>query len=204
MKDPELNIKDADEHLATQDLKLGELIKFQTLVVRQPRTDYFHSLCRSIIGQQVSVAAASTIFARFENLTELDPKVVAGLTDEQARSIGLSRQKEGYLKDLASHFVNDPKVYNHLGELEDQEVIAELTEIKGIGVWTAQMFLMFTLGRLDVFAPDDLGLKRAMQKLYGWTHEPSRLEMETKAEEWKPYRTVACWHLWQSLDNAPK
>lgn len=90
-----------------------------------------------------------------------------------------------------------------LGQLSNEEVITELRTIKGIGTWTAQMFLMFTLLRLDVFAPDDLGLKRAMQKLYGWSHEPTTGEMMSTAQSWSPYQTIACWHLWQSLDNKP-
>ncbi|OGL24938.1 hypothetical protein A2884_02505 [Candidatus Saccharibacteria bacterium RIFCSPHIGHO2_01_FULL_48_12] len=189
----------AEKELIKLDPKLGELIKLQTPIVHKPKTNYFHSLCRSIVGQQVSVAAAATIFARLESATDIDPNKIAKLSEEQIKAIGLSRQKAGYLRDLAQHFVDNPKVYNHLGQLHDEQVIAELTAVKGIGTWTAQMFLMFTLVRLDVFAPDDIGLQRAMKELYGWKTTPSYKKLEKTAEQWRPYRTVACWHLWASL-----
>ncbi len=192
-----------ERELMRLDPKLGELIKLQKPIVHKPRTNYFFSLCRSIIGQQVSVAAAATIFGRLEAATDIDPNEVVKLSEKQIKSIGLSRQKAGYIKDLAQHFVDNPEVYNHLGQLSDEEVIADLTVVKGIGVWTAQMFLMFTLVRLDVFAPDDVGLQRAMNNLYGWKSPPNRQKLEQTATKWRPYRTVACWHLWDSLDNKP-
>jgi DNA-3-methyladenine glycosylase II len=200
----EHKIAEAEAELPKLDARLGELIELQKPLLHQPRTNYFFSLCRSIVGQQVSVAAAATIFGRLEAATGLDPKKAVTLTEEQIKAIGLSRQKAGYIKDLAQHFVDNPDVYNHLGKLSDEEVIADLTAVKGIGVWTAQMFLMFTLVRLDVFAPDDVGIQRAMMRLYGWKSQPKKDKLEKTAERWRPYRTVACWHLWQSLDNTPK
>lgn len=196
-------IRLAESQLIILDPKLGQLIELQKPIIHKPRTNYFFSLSRSIVGQQVSVAAASTIFARLDAATSLDPKKVAKLTDKQIKTIGLSRQKTSYIKDLARHFINNPEVYNHLGQLNDEAVIADLTAVKGIGTWTAQMFLMFTLVRLDVFAPDDIGLQRAMKNLYGWKSVPTKQKLEKTAERWRPYRTVACWHLWQSLHNAP-
>lgn len=196
-------IEHAEAELQKLDPILGKLIKKQKLIVRAPRTDYFFSLCRSIIGQQVSVAAATTIFARFEHITEVDPQKVFDLTEVDIKKIGLSRQKASYLHDLAEHFIKNPKVYDHLDSLTDEEVITDLVEVKGIGVWTAQMFLMFTLGRPDVFAPDDVGLQRAMQKLYDWKETPPKSTLIEQAEVWQPYRTVACLHLWHSLDNEP-
>jgi len=199
----EAQIREAEKILVRQDPKLGALIELQKPLVHKPRTNYFYSLTRSIVGQQVSVAAATTIFARLEKATGINPAKIAELSEEQIKAIGLSRQKAGYIKDLAQHFVDNPQVYNHLGQLSDEEVIKDLTEVKGIGVWTAQMFLMFTLVRLDVFAPDDIGLQRAMKQLYGWKAVPSREKLEKNAVQWQPYRTVACWHLWQSLHNEP-
>ena len=193
----------AEKELIKLDPVLGELIKLQSPLVHKPRTNYFFSLCRSIVGQQVSVAAAATIFGRLETATDINPAKIARLSEAQIKAIGLSRQKAGYIKDLAQHFVDNPQVYNHLGQLSDEEVIKDLTEVKGIGVWTAQMFLMFTLVRLDVFAPDDIGLQRALKQLYGWKTVPSKEKLEKTAEAWRPYRTVACWHLWHSLDNEP-
>ncbi len=193
----------AEDALIRLDPVLGALVEAQRPIMHQPQGDYFTALCRSIIAQQVSVAAATTIFARFQAATGLDPRAVRGLTPEQARSLGLSRQKAGYLHDLADHFMTNPAVYDHLDTLSDADAIIELTAVKGIGVWTAQMFLMFSLLRPDVFAPDDAGLQRAMKQLYRWDAIPDKATLVATADRWRPYRTVACWHLWQSLDNAP-
>lgn len=193
----------AEAALARQDPQLGALIAAHGSLYRVRRGTYFGNLARSIIGQQVSVAAAATIFGRFEAATDLEPARVLVLTPDGLRALGLSRAKAGYIQDLAGHFVQDAAVFDHLERLPDAEIVAELTQVKGIGVWTAQMFLMFTLGRLDVFAPDDIGLQRAIVRLYQLPALPSRSELEQFADRWRPYRTVACWHLWHSLDNAP-
>jgi DNA-3-methyladenine glycosylase II len=197
-------IRSAEAALAARDPVLGRLIASQKLKPRIRRTDYFEALSRSIIGQQVSVAAAHAIFGWFQETTGLEPLRVTLLDEAAVKQIGLSRQKAGYVRDLAQHFVHDPAVYNHLENQPDEVIIRELTAVKGIGVWTAQMFMMFTLGRPDIFAPDDVGLQRGMAKLYGWTELPKRRELEAWAERWKPYRTVASLHLWQSLDNVPE
>ena len=196
-------VTEAERALAKLDPVLGALIRSQTLRDRTSRGDYFASLCRSIIGQQVSVAAASAIYKRFAEQTGLKPERVVDLSEAETKTIGLSRQKTSYLKDLAEHFVKDPAVYNHLETQTDEQVIAELTAVKGIGVWTAQMFLMFTLDRPDIFALDDVGLQRAMQRLYGWETLPSKKTLAAHAERWQPYRSVASLHLWQLLDNVP-
>lgn len=193
----------AERSLQKADSKLAVIIKAQKLELPTPRADYFASLARSIIGQQVSVAAARAIAQRFEDTTNMQPSKAAELTEEEAKTIGLSRQKASYIRDLARHFVNNPSVYSHLEALPDDEVIGELTAVKGIGVWTAQMFLMFTLARPDVFAPDDVGLQRAMMKLYGWETLPRRKVLAETALAWQPYRSIASLHLWQSLDNNP-
>ena len=193
----------AEAVLATADPILGKLIESQKLVPRKPRSDYFASLCSSIISQQVSVAAARAIYTRFESITKLDPEIVIGMSDEQVKEVGLSRQKTSYIKDLAGHFHAKPEIYNHLETQDDEAVIEELTAVKGIGRWTAQMFLMFTLVRPDVFAPDDIGLQRAMKELYGWENVPPKKELEATAEKWSPYLSIASLHLWQSLNNEP-
>lgn len=190
--------------LSAQNADMAVLIERNGSISREPRTDYFESLCRSIIGQQISVKAAAAILGRFEEATDMDALRAVALSEEQSRAIGLSGQKHKYIHDLAEHFVRDSMVFDHLDTLSDDDVIAELTKVKGIGVWTAQMFLMFTLVRPDVFAPDDRGLQLAVQKLYGLPSVPPRSELETIAEAWAPYRTVASWHLWHSLDNEPK
>ena len=196
-------IKHAESVLCKQDSVLGVLIRKQKLVTRKRPSDYFAALCRSIVGQQVSVAAASAIFGRLEKITNLEPKLMLALSEEQIKQIGLSKQKTGYITDLARHFADNPEVYSHLETQSDEAVIKELTDVRGIGTWTAQMFLMFTLQRPDIFAPDDAGLQRAMMNLYGWEVLPPKKQLEEKALVWQPYRTVACLHLWQSLDNEP-
>jgi len=195
--------KEAEHELSKFDPVLGSLISRQGTIYREPRRNYFASLARAITGQQLSVSAAATIYKRLEDLTRLDPQNIAMLREEEIKTIGLSRPKARYIQDLAQHFVEDSAVFNHLDTLSDDHVIEELTKIKGIGVWTAQMFLMFTLVRPDVFAPDDVGLQRAIVKLYGLKETPSRSELEATAEKWKPYRTIASWHLWESLHNDP-
>lgn len=196
-------ILEAEVYLTQADPVLGRLIATQTLDSRPLRDDYFTSLCRSIISQQVSVAAANAIFARFQTATNLKPALAAALDEDMVKTIGLSRQKAGYLKDLAQHFVDDPAVYNHLDKQSDDQVVQELTDVKGIGVWTAQMFLMFTLARPDVFAPDDVGLQHAILKLYNLETLPPKKQLAIFAEKWQPYRSVASLHLWHSLDNNP-
>lgn len=199
----EETIKAGESFLTEADPILGAVIRKQKIELSEPRSDYFASLTRSIIGQQVSVAAARAIAGRFLEKTNMEPTKVVALSDEETRAIGLSKQKTGYIRDLAQHFTANPDLYNHLNDLNDEDVIADLTAVKGIGTWTAQMFLMFTLGRPDVFAPDDAGLQRAMMQLYKWDTLPHKKELTIVSEKWRPYRTVACLHLWQSLDAKP-
>jgi DNA-3-methyladenine glycosylase II len=196
-------ITQAEDALIQLDPALGKLIAFQRPLEPRVRRGYFESLCRTIIGQQVSVAAASTIYGRFEQITGLAPERVLALTEAEVKTIGLSRQKASYMHDLAGHFVDRPDVYDHLDQASDEDAIAELTAVKGIGPWSAQMFLIFTLGRPDVFAPDDVGLQQAMKRLYDWAELPPKSELVAAAERWAPYRSVACLHLWRSLDNEP-
>ena len=196
-------LKDAETALIALDPLLGALISRQKVAPLAVPTDYFIALCRSIIGQQVSTAAASAIFGRFQTATDSQPKKVLALDENRVKEIGLSRQKLSYLQDLAGHFYKNSAVYDHLGDQANEQVIDELTAIKGIGEWTAQMFLIFTLHRPDVFAPKDGGLQRAMQNLYGWETIPPAKELEALAFKWSPYRSVASLHLWHSLDNSP-
>jgi DNA-3-methyladenine glycosylase II len=193
----------AEAHLSTIDPVIGKIIQANGTIQHSQRSDYFAALCESIVSQQISVKAAAKIFERFTDATQLRPEHVVALSDEDIKMVGLSGQKARYLHDLAEHFVRDSAVFNHLDTLSNDEVITELTRVKGIGVWTAQMFLMFALVRLDVFAPDDRGIQLAVQKLYSLPTVPARSELELIATKWAPYQTVACWHLWRSLDNEP-
>jgi DNA-3-methyladenine glycosylase II len=189
-----------------KDPKLAALVANSERIVLYKRSDYFVTLCSSIISQQISVKAADSIYRKFvEGIGgELTPAVLLRFTPEQLRELGISNQKAGYLLDIAKHFSKDPEKYEHLDHLSNEEVIAALIHIKGVGRWTAQMFLMFTLGRLDVFAPDDLGLKNAMIRLYNWKGEIDKMKLEKQAAKWSPYQTIAARYLWQSLNNAPK
>lgn len=194
-------LTDAEIALSKIDPLLGELINRHGYIAFGSKRGYFEALSSSIIGQQISVKAAAKIFERFQEVTDLQPQTTAHLSDDEIKTIGLSGQKSRYLRDLAEHFVKDAAVFNHLDSLPDDEVTLELTKVKGIGVWTAQMFLIFTLHRPDVFAPDDRGLQLAAEKLYDRTF--TRSELEQFAEQWSPYRSTACLHLWRSLDNTP-
>jgi DNA-3-methyladenine glycosylase II len=165
------------------------------------RGDFFDALIRSILGQQVSTKAAQAVYnkllSRYNQI--LDPGILRLATQEELREVGISRQKYSYIVDLSEHFIEKQHIFESLDSASDQEVIESLTQIKGIGVWTAQMFLMFTLGRLDVFPIDDLGIRHAMYKLYDLPKDSPRKLLIQKSEPWTPYRSVACWHLWKSL-----
>lgn len=193
----------AELFLIEKDSKLGAVIQTNGHLDLRPQRSEFESLVRSIIGQQISVKAASSIYERFSAVTKLEPSSIAELSEEQIKEVGLSRPKARYLIDLAEHFVKDPEVFNHLESLSDEDVITELTKVKGIGVWTAQMFLMFTLRRPDVFAPADRGLQVSIQNIFSTADSLKPVEYEKIAQAWAPYRSTASLHLWHSLKNEP-
>jgi DNA-3-methyladenine glycosylase II len=162
----------------------------------------FHSLAESILYQQLNGKAAATIFDRFVAVAgdPLTPEGILKLTDEQLRGVGLSKQKSSYLRDLAAKTASGLLDFSRLHEMPDGEVIDHLTQVKGIGVWTAQMFLMFTLRRPDVLPTGDYGVQAAIKKHYRKRKLPKPKEMEKIARRWAPYRSIACWYLWRSLD----
>jgi len=162
----------------------------------------FSSLAESIVYQQLNGKAAATIFQRFAALAgePLTAEGILRLTDEQMRSVGLSKQKAAYLKDLAKKTAVGLLDFARLPDLSDEEVIKHLTQVKGIGVWTAHMFLMFTLKRPDVLPTGDYGVQAAIKKHYKKRKLPKPHIMEKIAKPWAPYRSVACWYLWRSLD----
>jgi DNA-3-methyladenine glycosylase II len=163
--------------------------------------DRFVSLSRAIVGQQLSTAAANTIWRRFETLGPVEPLAVLALEEAQMRGVGLSGAKTRYVRDLAERVASGDLDLDRLDALEDEAVIAEVTRVKGIGRWTAEMFLVFSLERPDVLALDDAGLLRAG----GWALElgrsADRAELAAAGEGWKPYRSVASLYLWASLDR---
>ena len=167
------------------------------------RVDHLSALVRAIIFQQLSTKAASTIHGRFVGLLAdgITAAAIAEVTDEQFRSVGISRQKALYLRDLAGKVSSREVTLDGLEDLDDESVIAALTAVKGIGRWTAEMFLMFRLHRPDVLPVGDLGILTAVQKAYGLRKRPTPDRLRKLGDAWKPYRTVACWYLWRSLDN---
>jgi DNA-3-methyladenine glycosylase II len=169
--------------------------------------DLYGALVRSIVGQQLSVLAARSIFGRlterFGGRTPTPAEVLADDPDELRAAAGLSRAKVGFLRSLAEHVSSGELELDRLTDLPDDEVIAELIAVKGLGVWTAHMFLIFTLAREDVLAVGDLGVRRAAERLFSLPALPSVAELEEIAEPWRPYRSAACRYLWKSLDNAP-
>lgn len=162
----------------------------------------FHSLAEAIVYQQLNGKAAVTIFNRFAALAgePLTPEGILKLTKEQMRSAGLSKQKSAYLRDLAEHTHRGDLDFARLPDLSDEEVIEHLTQVKGIGVWTAHMFLMFSLRRPNVLPVGDFGVRSAIRKHYKKRKMPNPKQMEKIAKSWEPYRSIACWYLWRSLD----
>lgn len=199
-----MNFTAAEHFLIETDPTLGQVIERSGSLLPRPVRGNYEALARSIIGQQISVKAAANIFGRFQEVTGLRPELAVELTSQQIKLIGLSGQKANYLQDLARHFVEDPNIYDHLDTLDDEAVIAELNRVKGVGVWTAQMFLMFTLQRPDIFAPGDRGLQLAIERIYDLPAKASEQQLQTFAKRWQPHRTTASLHLWQSLNNTPK
>jgi len=162
----------------------------------------FSSLAEAIVYQQLNGRAAETIFKRFASLAgdPLTPEGILKLSDEQLRGVGLSKQKSAYLKDLAQKTAAGVLDFSKLPELPDEEVIEHLTQVKGIGVWTAHMFLIFSLRRLNVLPTGDYGVQMALKRHYRKRKLPTPKDMEKIARAWEPYRTVACWYMWRSLD----
>jgi DNA-3-methyladenine glycosylase II len=171
-----------------------------------PALDPFPALVRTITAQQISTKAAATIHGRLIALMPngVAPDALLALTDDQFRQAGLSRQKIGYLRDLASKAESGDLPIGSLHELDDEAVIEAIVKVKGLGRWSAEMFLMFRLRRPDVLPVDDLGIVTAIQRLYGLRKKPKAARIIKIGEAWRPYRTVACWYLWRSLEKAPK
>lgn len=191
------------KHFERVDPILFAVIAKVPPVTASASDDYFYSLSEAIINQQLSGKAGDTIWKRFLTLFpkgKLTPERVLVLPDAKIRAIGTSWSKITYLKSLATYVKENKLHLTKLKDMIDEEVIRELTQVKGIGPWTAEMFLMFTLGREDVFSYGDLGLKNAIKKLYKFKKDPTRKQMEKLAENWSPYRTWAARILWRSLD----
>lgn len=194
----------AMQHLQAVDPILGAVIEKSKLSKVKPRTNYFQSLVEEIISQQLSGRVADVITERFiglfDNAPFPTPDSILARSDEELRKAGLSYQKISYIKNVSRAVSAGELDFKKFPALTDEEIIASLTQIKGIGRWTAEMFLMFTLGREDIFSYGDLGLKNAMQRIYGFRKHPSKKTAERISKKWHPHRTLACRYLWASLD----
>jgi len=196
-------IRDAIRHLRRVDPVLRDLIDQAGPFTLKLNRDRFGMLVRSILSQQISTKAARSIRLRLDELLLPDrvgPDAVARVTDQQLRSVGLSGQKVSYLRDLSERMLDGRLRLDQIGRLSDEEAIEHLIQVKGIGRWTAQMFLMFSLGRLDVFPHDDLGVRSSIRDLYDLPELPDKQRSHAIAEPWGPYRTVASWYCWRWLD----
>lgn len=187
-----------------KDRKLAKIIdrvgEFNLSLTKNP----YQSLVEAIITQQLSGKAADSISTRFRAIYGRFPKPadVMETSDAKLRKAGLSYMKVSYIKDLSKKVESKEIRLTYMKNLTDEEIIVQLTQVKGIGRWTAEMFLIFSLGRLDVLPVGDLGLKKGIQKLYSLEELPEKEQMERIAEKWKPYRSVATWYLWRSLDES--
>lgn len=175
----------------------------------RPHKDYFRELVESIVGQQLSVKAAASINHRFADMFEAPFPTAEDILNqpvEYLREAGLSGAKVKYIRDLAEHVLDDKLEFENFDSLPNDQIVSELTAVKGIGEWTAHMFLMFCMARPDILPTGDLGIRNGVMKLYGLDHLPSPDEITQIADEhnWRPYESIASWYVWKSLDNAPK
>ena len=193
----------AKKFLSKKDKKLAKIInKYDGYLVS--RNDPFYSLCRSIIGQQISVKAADSIWLKFEKIIKkIKPINLIKLSNAKLASIGLSRQKILYLKITAKEFLNKTLDIKILQKMSDDEAIKSLVRIKGIGIWTAQMFLIFNLNRSNIFPFSDIGLIKAISKNYKKEYPLKKDELDYFKNKWHPYSTVATWYMWRSIDPVP-
>ncbi len=198
--------KKAIDHLRSADTVLAHLIdEVGKPRLRSQREPNFESLARVIVFQQLSGTAALSIYKRLEGVTggAITPAAILALSETQMRSAGLSMQKVRYVRDLASRTLAGELEFERLSSMSDGDVIEHLTRVKGIGVWSAQMFLIFALQRLDVMPTDDFALNTAIKKHYRKRKVPKAEDILRIAERWRPYRSVACLYLWESVDKRP-
>jgi DNA-3-methyladenine glycosylase II len=203
--EPHLQLAASDPVMAVLVDRLGRL-SVQERRRRRPPVDAYGMLLRSVVGQQLSVKAAATIYGRVLDLFGGETPKPAALLEvepERLREAGLSGRKVEYVRDLAEHVLSGELELDRLDRLDDEEVIAEITAVRGFGVWSAQMFLIFFLGRPDVLPTADLGIRNAVMRAYGLDEAPTPAELTAIAEAWRPHRSLACIYLWESLANTP-
>lgn len=197
------HVEAARQHLAEGDDVMRRIIEQVGPFRLKAQRDYYHALVRSIVAQQISTAAARTIMQRLidhlhpETIT---PQAMTKLDLETLRSLGISQQKAGYVLDLTQRVAKEEVNLRTISRKRDDTVIAELTQVKGIGVWTAHMFLIFALARLDVLPVGDFGIRSAIRRHYDLAELPGPAEVEAIAQPWRPYASIASWYLWRSLE----
>lgn len=198
--------EEAVAHLSAVDPVMRRIIEAVGPFSLGAKRNRFHTLVNAIISQQISTAAARSILSRLEKTVGrqgLSPESVLRLTPSQFRRAGVSPQKQNYLKDLARKIVREEVRLNRLGRMSDDDVISQLVQVKGIGRWTAQMFLIFTLTRADVFPHEDFGVRTALKRAYRLKDLPDKTQSHRIAEPWRPYATVGSWYCWRSLALPP-
>lgn len=197
---------DARSHFQKVDPSFHALIRNLADPAVVTHDSAFVSLARAIVGQQLSTKAAATIWDRFCDLNggSMQAETVLARDEDEHRSVGVSRQKHRYLQDLARHYMDDPDSFDRVSAWSDEEIIASWTRVKGLGRWTVQMHLMFALNRPDVFSPDDLGIRRSMERFLGIPKDSAKSVYEKRSLLWGPFRTAACRFLWDALSNQPK
>ena len=191
----------AKTYLSKRDPVLKTIIARYDGEILAPKGDAFFTLARAIAGQQISVKAADTVWGRVaEAVGRITPANMEKTTEDALRAAGLSGQKVAYMRSLSDYFRQNKKIIASWAAMSDKELLASLTSIKGIGTWTAEMFMIFHLARPDVFPIKDIGIQKAMFRHYHGNEKAALSELTNRAEHWRPYRSVATWYLWRSLD----
>ena len=194
----------AKKALSAKDKKLSKIIESYPSDFLFSKSDPFFTLARSIVGQQISVKAAQSVWDRLEiKIKKIKPEIILKTHSSTLKSVGLSRQKVKYLKNLAEAFIEKKIKINLWDKMNDEDIVQDLIQIKGIGRWTAEMFLIFNLCRADIFPLDDIGMIKGLCKLYKISYPAERERIIKIGDRWKPYRSVATWYLWRSLDPIP-
>ncbi len=195
-------------HIYNNDKRLAKIIDSSEPYALKPRKNYYLLLVRAIVGQQLSMIVAQIINGRFLDFFGGDPapEKIAAASHEALRALGLSNAKVKYIKDLAEKIISGEVHFRGIGKKSDEEIIEELTKVKGIGVWTVHMFLIFTLARPNILPVGDLGIKRAIKNLYELKELPdeNKIRRISKKNGWEPYNSIACWYLWRSLEMKPE
>jgi len=202
MRHPPAYWQKAKRVLSKKDVVLRKIIKKYKKGFLTTRNNPFFSLCRTIVGQQISTKAADSIWAKFEKKckNKINPKVILKISSSSLKNVGLSRQKISYLRNIAKAFINKSFDVKKIKKMNDDEAISYITKLKGLGVWSAEMFLMFNLNRPNIFPVKDIGLLRAISKNYKSSYPPSNKFLDKISKRHNGYKTVFTWYMWRSID----